>query len=138
MGKSRRRKKTSPIIRIFFKQKWSFGRKGKFLVFKSWIIQSFVGFWIRRIFRHAHGHMLDLPRRPPWDVGFYLVESIIFDHIFIKLVPLVQSQHRRVIRISAEGCGSLVYMQGPSACRVSVEVGTQCMWGLVEVGSQCL
>ena len=89
LGKSRRWKKTSPIIRIFFEKKWSFGRKGKFLVFKSWMSESVVGFSIRRIFDHAHGHMLDLPRSPPWNVEFYLVESINFDQRFIKQVPLV-------------------------------------------------
>ena len=55
LGKSRRRKKTSPIIRIFFEKKWSFGRKGKFLVFKSWMSKSVVGFLIRRIFEFFAG-----------------------------------------------------------------------------------
>ena len=69
---------TISTFRIFLIKKSVFGRIGKFLVLKSFISESFVRFWIRRIFTHAGGHMLDLHKRAPWDVFSYFLGFIGF------------------------------------------------------------
>ena len=43
------------------------GQKGKFLVIKSWMTKSGVGFLIRCIFDSAITFGLDLQKRPPWN-----------------------------------------------------------------------
>ena len=43
------------------------GRKGKFLVIKSWVSKSGVRFLIRCIFYSAVTFGLDLQKRPPWN-----------------------------------------------------------------------
>ena len=73
---------TISTLRIFFKKKSVFGRIGKFLVLKSFISESFVRFWIRRIFTHAGGHMLDLHKRAPWNVEICFLGFISFGHEF--------------------------------------------------------
>ena len=70
LGKSSNLKMTISTFRIFLIKKSVFGRIGKFLVLKSFICESFVRFWIRRIFTHAGGHMPDLHKRPPQNVFF--------------------------------------------------------------------
>ena len=73
---------TISTFRIFFKKKSVFGRIGKFLVLKSFFSESFVRFWIRRILTHADGHMLDLHKRPPWNVKKIFLGFISFGDEF--------------------------------------------------------
>ena len=78
IGKSSNLKMTISTFRIFFKKKSVFDQIEKFLVLKSFYSESFVRFWIRGIFTHAGGHMLDLHISPPLNVFFDFLAFIGF------------------------------------------------------------
>ena len=86
LGKSSNLKMTISTLRIFFKKKSVFGHIGKFLVLKSFMSESFVRFWIRHIFTHAGGHMLDLHKRPSRNVFFIsgLFCTVRYDMLHIR------------------------------------------------------
>ncbi len=97
---------TISTFRIFFKKKSVFGRIGKFLVLKSCMSESFVRFWIRRIFTHAGGHMLDLHRRPSWNVFFISLGSLVLFKDSKTMVRFFGRRNFELFQCSAEGCAS--------------------------------
>ena len=103
LGKSSNWIMTFSTFWIFLIIKWVFGRKGKFLVLKSFISESFVRFWIRRIFTHAGGHMLDLHRRPSWNVFFISLGSLVLFKDSKTMVRFFGRQNFELFQCSAEG-----------------------------------
>ena len=71
------------------------GQKGKFLVIKSWMSKSGVGFLIRCIFDLAVTFGLDLQKRPPQNFELYILGFPLFlpqfpriSSLFLVLAPL--------------------------------------------------
>ena len=103
IGKSSNFKMTISTFRIFFKKKSVFGRIGKFLVLKSFYSESFVRFWIRRIFTHAGGHMLDLHRRPSGNIFFISLGSLVLFKDSKTMVRFFGGRNFELFQCSAEG-----------------------------------
>ena len=81
-----------------------FGRIGKFLVLKSFVSESFVRFWIRRIFTHAGGHMLDLHISPPLNIFHIFLGSLVLFKNFKTMVRFFGWRNFELFQCSAEGC----------------------------------
>ena len=96
---------------------------------KKWNRKVLFRFLILFILMGAILLNLDLQKSPSLKVGFDLVESIGFDHRFLKLVALVQSYHHRVISILAEGCISFAHFSNFFLRICSPETFTVvCLW----------
>ena len=98
---------TISTFRIFFKKKSVFGCIGKFLVLKSFQSESFVRFWIRHIFTHTGGLVLDLHKRPPWNVFFISLGSMVLFKDSKIMVRFFGRRNFELFQCSAEGCRAL-------------------------------